>query len=297
MNQSDAATTSPTPTPGHHGFEIPPQLNQTRMKYRVLSFKRPFSEVSCGFVRLRNVRKRIFPTHTPYYGLLLVLRGRGRLTTHQRQHLDIQPGHVIQFFPHESSILQHHSHDWLEASLSIDHALIEHFMHLNDIDFHQPLLNPRLSGALVHQFDSIYRALMLHSRHQLPGLVIRLQQLILQIHHMSQANPISQTASQQLEQACQLLADSMYFNENINVIAQHVGLETRQLRYLFQKHLKESPGQFRLKHKMAAAVAMLTQGQYNITQVAYELGYSDPFTFSRQFKIHHGFSPSQYHPG
>lgn len=294
MNRPDPAAPAASQTPSPHVFEIPPHLNQTRMKYRVLSFTPPFSEINCGFVRLTNVRKRTFPTKAPYYGLLLILRGRGRLTTHQRQHFDVQPGHVIQFFPNENTRLDHHTPDWLEASLSIDHALIEHFMRINGIDFHQPVLHPRLSGALVHQFDSIYHALMLHSRHQLPGLVIRLQQLILQIHHLSQANPLTHSSQQQLEQACQLLSDSMYFHENISTIAHRVGLDTRQLRYLFQKHLKESPGQFRLKQKMTAAVAMLTQGQYSITQVAYELGYSDPFTFSRQFKIHHGIAPSQY---
>lgn len=275
-------------------IDIPTHLDETKMKHRLLSFKPPLSEVSCGFVKLTSNASRTFLAHENYYGLLLILRGEGKLTTKNNQHYDLRPGHVIQVYRHSGHVLKSQTKNWLEASLSIDHELIERFMSINGLDINQAVLNPKVSNALIHQFESIYNALMLTSRTQLPSVAIRIQQLILQIHHLSQASPTQGGVHRQLEQACILLEDSRHFLDSIDDIAMQLGMDTRQLRYLFKKHLKESPGQFRLKHKMAAAVAMLAQKQYTVAQIAQELGYSDPFTFSRQFKIYYGQAPTQY---
>lgn len=275
--------------------EIPEHLNKTHVRYRLLSFKQPTSEIGCGFVRIQNTPKRVFGSAAPgYYGLLLILRGHGTLVTAQNQTYKVGPGHALQFSADSRHVLYHETDDWLEATTSTDQSLIERFLLLNDMDIHCPVLQPGLSPSLVQSFELLHEALTLDSRSFLPGFLLQVQQLVLQVHVASQSHSTAQNQEhRELEKACLLLEDNAYFQLGLEQIAAVLKMDYRQMRYLFQKHLNLSPGQYRLKHKMAVAVNMLAQGHRNIASIARDLGYSDTFTFSRQFKIFHGKSPSQ----
>lgn len=275
-------------------FEIPKHLQRTSVHYRLLSFKQSASEIGCGFVHIRPTAKRVFHSNPEYYGLIQILIGSGTLVTKDKQTFKVGPGDVIQFPRSSLHTLLPDTNDWLEATTSLDHSLIERFMLLNDFDINQPVLRLSLSMSLLRQFEMIHDMLMAQSREQLPLFMLRLQELIFHIHHACRAYPASNPEHHQLEQACLLLDDKSNFNLNLEQIAQKLQIEYRQLRYLFKKHLGESPGQFRLKRKMAAASAMLIHDQHSVAHIAQVLGYADPFTFSRQFKQFHGVSPRKY---
>lgn len=46
--------------------------------------------------------------------------------------------------------------------------------------------------------------------------------------------------------------------------------------------------------RMRHAVALLNEGQMLVSEIAYQLGYSDPKYFSKSFKVFYGLSPSQF---
>jgi AraC-like DNA-binding protein len=54
-----------------------------------------------------------------------------------------------------------------------------------------------------------------------------------------------------------------------------------------------TPQKYRELKRMEFAVSRLGQG-HSVKQVAGELGYSDPYFFSRMFKRYIGSSPSSY---
>lgn len=275
-------------------FEIPRHLKRTSTRCRVLSFSDPSSEINCCFVRHANPRKQVFQPHSQYYGLLWILIGSGTLITKEKQSFKVAPGDVIQITQGSIHTLLPDSGEWLEASASIDQKLIERFLELNNFDCHQPILHPGLSMALLHEFEAVHGTLMAAPRDMLPQFMLHIQQLIFHIHHASHTHPVQNSEHEQLEQACLLLENKNHFNMNLEQIASHLNMAYRQMRYLFKKHLRESPGQYRLKRKMAVATTLLVQEELSITQVSERLGYSDPFAFSRQFKAFHGLSPRQY---
>lgn len=67
-----------------------------------------------------------------------------------------------------------------------------------------------------------------------------------------------------------------------------------QVRRLCQRHLGCSPGHWIKQLKMQAACEILRRTQLSMEAVAREVGFSDPFYFSRVFKKMQGLSPRTY---
>ena len=63
---------------------------------------------------------------------------------------------------------------------------------------------------------------------------------------------------------------------------------------LFSRFDNQSPYQYLMQLKMGAAAQRLQQEGTLVKQVAYELGFSDPFHFSRAFKKVFGLSPAAF---
>lgn len=66
-----------------------------------------------------------------------------------------------------------------------------------------------------------------------------------------------------------------------------------QLRRLFRAATGESPKKFYDRLRLAWAEHMLRTERKNVSEVAHSLGYCSPFHFSRVFRNHFGFPPSE----
>ncbi|MGQ1783955.1 MULTISPECIES: AraC family transcriptional regulator [unclassified Saccharicrinis] len=63
---------------------------------------------------------------------------------------------------------------------------------------------------------------------------------------------------------------------------------------VFMKKMRCSPIEYFLQQKMQRACRYLSSTHLKIKDIAYELGYDDPYYFSRLFTKHIGKSPTQY---
>ena len=57
--------------------------------------------------------------------------------------------------------------------------------------------------------------------------------------------------------------------------------------------MKIRPINYLIKYRLEQAIKLLKEEEYTIQEVAALVGYSDPLYFSRIFKKHVGYSPSQ----
>ncbi|MBE7043738.1 MAG: helix-turn-helix transcriptional regulator [Ruminococcaceae bacterium] len=87
-----------------------------------------------------------------------------------------------------------------------------------------------------------------------------------------------------------------HYCENItnDVLAKEVGCSTVYFRKLFAEIYGVSPGAFIHGKRIEKAKEMLRSDYGSITNVAQALGYSSIYDFSRSFKTHTGFLPSEY---
>lgn len=74
-------------------------------------------------------------------------------------------------------------------------------------------------------------------------------------------------------------------------IAAEAGVETSNICRLFRRFQGASPHQYLLQRKITLAAARLVERGGLVKKVALEVGFADPYHFSRRFKAIHGVAP------
>lgn len=83
-------------------------------------------------------------------------------------------------------------------------------------------------------------------------------------------------------------------NLTLNDMAQHANLSVSHFSRLFREQTGYSPLDYFIHLKMQRACVLLSVSSKNIQEISYDIGYDDPYYFSRLFKKVIGLSPSQY---
>ncbi|HYQ59352.1 MAG TPA: AraC family transcriptional regulator [Draconibacterium sp.] len=102
--------------------------------------------------------------------------------------------------------------------------------------------------------------------------------------------------SDTLDRAIQFMQKNIYGNIQIKDLARHVKLSESHFTKIFRNHTGSSPLDYFIHLKMQEAIRLLTNQSQNlkIKEVAYQLGYNDPYYFTRIFTKHNGASPSSF---
>lgn len=102
-------------------------------------------------------------------------------------------------------------------------------------------------------------------------------------------------------QSRDLVDQSIFFmHENIKrclkmaEIAMNVNLSESHLSKIFRNKTGTSPMDYFINLKMQEAIRLLSNHKMQIKEVAYALGYNDPFYFSRIFTQHIGSNPTSF---
>ncbi len=77
-------------------------------------------------------------------------------------------------------------------------------------------------------------------------------------------------------------------------LASHVGVSRALLARRFHEVVGEPPMSFLTSWRMALAADLLVRGETTVANVAEQVGYGSPFTFSTAFKRTYGLSPKAY---
>lgn len=102
-------------------------------------------------------------------------------------------------------------------------------------------------------------------------------------------------------QSSNAVDQSIFFMQNniskvlkISDIANHVNLSESHLSKIFRNKTGSSPLDYFINLKMQEAIRLLTNKSLRIKEVAYLLGYNDPYYFTRIFSKHIGASPGSF---
>lgn len=77
-------------------------------------------------------------------------------------------------------------------------------------------------------------------------------------------------------------------------IAKHLKINETHLNRLFVKLYNTTPKQYILKIRMEDAKRLLLEGEYSISEISQQCGYSSIYSFSRAFKDYTVQTPSYY---
>ena len=97
-----------------------------------------------------------------------------------------------------------------------------------------------------------------------------------------------------LESTLTFLHENFHRNVSLAEMAEQAGLSVTHFSFLFKQQTGYSPVDYFIHVKMQRACTLLTLQPKTINEIAYELGYEDPYYFSRIFKKVVGVSPNYY---
>ncbi len=97
-----------------------------------------------------------------------------------------------------------------------------------------------------------------------------------------------------LQKATKFISENKNRPLHSELVAGAIGISLRQFQRLTREELNSTPTNFIYLVKLKLAEEFITSRQGNITEAAYEFGFTDLSHFSRLFKNHFGLSPSDY---
>ena len=111
------------------------------------------------------------------------------------------------------------------------------------------------------------------------------------------ANHFSQSASlawNTYNRALQFMRRNYFTIKSIEELANEVNVDPAYLSRIFRRFHKDTPYKFLIRLKMGHAASLLLTTGNLIKNIAFELGFENPFHFSRAFKSVYGVSPESF---
>ena len=250
--------------------------------------------VVCGGWERCTADYRIDRADFAYYGLEYVAKGKGLLTVNGVKN-KLMPGTVFAYKPFTA----HSIHT------SADDPLVKYFIDFSGRDARR-IISPKVLGA--HGIAHLHHTQPIHDLFEqaletgLKGgtLAPRLCSLLLELlslrieenaHTPSEAHS---RARQSFERCRAELQKHFRTIQSVSELADLTHFDPAYLSRLFYRFVGESPYQMLTRLKMNEAAAHLIGGRYTVKEVAAQVGFSDPYHFSRAFKKHHGIPPVRF---
>jgi len=86
----------------------------------------------------------------------------------------------------------------------------------------------------------------------------------------------------------------LYSNLNLEELAKLSNLSLTSFKREFKKEFNDSPNQYFNRKKIEKAKELLSITKLSVAEIAYEVGFNDPYYFTRLFKQKSGCSPSHF---
>ena len=145
-------------------------------------------------------------------------------------------------------------------------------------------------------FEEIYQNLELgYSQDNLEYVSMCLWHLLASFRFVQQFRVVNKIKQVNLiQQTVLYMKENLNKNLKIEEIADHVHYSVSHFSLMFTKSTSYSPLEYFAQLRIQRACQYLDHTDLSIKSIAYELGFSDPFYFSKVFKTHTSLSPLQY---
>lgn len=250
--------------------------------------------LACGFVKKNEKQGSHIDFETNHYGGVMVLSGQGEYYDEAAGKVPIHPGDFIQRFPGRKHTTLVTSNDWSEIYICIGALLFENLRDMNVISIDKPILTTGLDFTLIEQLLDFYKKLEVANNLELSLLVSEAIAIFSRANFLDKQNSHSSDEIDMLQMSCKYIDENILNRLSVEDVANHVNVGYEKFRKIFTNHYGVGPGLYMIQQRMHRAQIMLADNNLSIKEIANELGYTDAYAFSKQFKKLMGISPSEF---
>jgi len=229
-----------------------------------------------------------------YYGALLILQGTGVYIDEDGSQTKLYPGCFVQRLPgrkHCTPVVP--DGKWLETFLCFGRDLYSSLKEIGVINSEKPVLKPGMDYLLIEKFIYLFEHLRNAQINELPLLLTKAQEIVFRVNELDRINEEG-NSNQVIELACKIIKESNEKKICVQDLASQLNIGYESLRKLFKQKVGVSPNFYIIQTRINAAKELLLMPDINISEIAFQLGYSDYFSFAKQFKKIVGKSPSEF---
>jgi AraC-like DNA-binding protein len=250
--------------------------------------------VACGGWERCTADYEIHRANFEYFGIEYVVRGKGTILLNGRENR-LGPGSVFAYRPFAPHGIRTDPGD----------PLVKYFIDFSGRDAGR-LISPKVFGpgglARLHRAQPVHEVCeqMLETGLKGGRLAARICSLLLGLlslrieENAHEPQKLHSRARQSFERCRAVLQSHFRAICSVSELAERTHLDPAYLARLFDRFGGESPREMLTRLKMNEAAAHLIGGRYTVKEVAAQVGFHDPYHFSRVFKTHHGTAPARF---
>lgn len=228
--------------------------------------------------------------------LIYCLEGRGFLEL-ENSCFSIQPGYVAVIPPGTPHIYRADTAEpWSIFWIHFDGVQTDAALASIGVDRQKPLLYVPDFTIMRRAFEEVYACLNYHySDAGLLAMTSELMRLLSRIKlHYSHPQQERQASEDRIIETIAFMERHLDLSISLEELARRAGLSVPHYSKRFKERTNQSPTACFIQLKIRKACDLLYQTDMSIKEIAEQLGYEDPYYFSRIFKKVQGVSPSTH---
>jgi AraC-like DNA-binding protein len=251
-------------------------------------------KVVCGGCEQTGPDFKIDRKDFPYYSLEFVAKGQG-IAVLAGQKFDLIPGTIFSYGGQISQVI----------TADPKHSMTKYFIDFTGSGARQMLRKyaaaPGMAvcvsrpDEIIRIFDDLINQGLSDSPYKSTVCSVLLEYIFYKIAQTKVTDQATPTRAFVNYQACrQHIKDHFAKLNSLGDIADSCNIDGAYLCRLFKRFDTQSPYHYLMHQKMTSAAGRLQEPDILVKEIAFELGFDDPFHFSRAFKKVFGVSPQLF---
>ncbi len=275
---------------------LPSRLLRSEAVYRSSVKGAGAGQIDCGFILKPHANAGYVDRVVPRYVGIFVLRGSGVFTDWEGVAHPVEAGCYIHHPPgRKHSVVPASDGRWAEFFFQMPAAFWRVLSDLGSLPRQNRVLEPGLDAGLIDRFERLLSDARHAAEPDASLALARVHELLVTAYRLDAVRREHVDAhARALDEARAQLAANLDLDISLPAIASKMDLSYERFRKLFKQRFGAPPGEYRIRRRIDRARQMIAETRLSNKQVAYALGYPDPFTFSKQFKKYAGMSPATF---
>ncbi|QBG47312.1 AraC family transcriptional regulator [Verrucomicrobia bacterium S94] len=229
-----------------------------------------------------------------FFSIEFVSSGRGSLTINNQTY-PLRPGAIYCYGPRTKHIIETDAENpMLKHFIDFTGSSLAALLKRTGFAKGEPLFVSR-PFRIRNIFENLITTGNTESRNRNELCALLLRQLILTADDNSMDADAAFSPAWQTYMRCRQYIERNYLDlPNIGKTAEACFIDQAYLSRLFKRFAEESPLQLLTRLKMSKAADLLSSGDFLIKQVGEQVGFPDPYHFSRVFKRVYGIPPETF---